>query len=235
MQRYFGNINDGKVILCDEDIHHISHVMRMKKGDQFELVSQGQLYLCQIANCAPLSADVICPINSDTELDEYVTLFFPLAKGDKIDFMIQKASELGVRRIVLFASQRCVVNLSQNDFEKKLNRYQKIAKEASEQCHRLYIPEIKGIIRLSNIPEEFLSDINLLAYEKKAGSIENAFENLKGKSISYIVGPEGGFSEDEVNTLAKAGFLPISLGKRILRVETAGVYGLSVVAYNLEK
>ena len=119
----------------------------------------------------------------------------------------------------------------------KLERFEKIAKEASEQSHRLRIPEIVGVVDLKNIPNELLSDINLVAYEKEAGNTDFLFSNVnKGKSVSIMIGPEGGFSEEEVNLLtSKYNFRRVSLGKRILRTETAAVYALSVIGALLEK
>lgn len=235
MQRYFGNIANQNVILNEDDIHHITHVMRMRVGDEFEFVNDEKLYLCQIKSVQPFTAFIQEQIDADVEIKNRVTLFFALAKGDKIDFVIQKATELGVHRIVLFKCKRCVVDFSNEDFKKKVIRYQKIAKEASEQCHRLIIPEILGVVDIDNIPNELKSDINFIAYEKNAGKIGNVLESIKDKSVSVMIGPEGGFEEKEVNSLLNQGFTSISLGKRILRCETAAVYALSVIAYLMEK
>ena len=112
--------------------------------------------------------------------------------------------------------------------------FQKIAKEASEQSHRTLIPEVLGVYDINNIPHDLLADLNLLAYEKEAGQTSD-FINKDAKSISVMIGPEGGFSDEEVAKLVKDGFKLISLGKRILRTETAAVYALSVISYLLEK
>ena len=184
---------------------------------------------------SPLDIEINYEIPSDSELPSDVTLFFALAKGDKIEFVIQKATELGVKRIVLLKTERSVVKFDDKSIEHKLERFNKIAKEASEQSHRVVIPEIVGPVDIRKIPSEYLSDINLLAYEKEAGSTVNSFERLeKGKSVSIMIGPEGGFSKEEV-LLLQDKFALISLGKRILRTETAAVYALSVIGYLLEK
>ena len=119
----------------------------------------------------------------------------------------------------------------------KLERFEKIAKEASEQSHRLRIPEILGVVDIKSIPNELLSDINLVAYEKEAGKTASLISNIKSsKSTSIMIGPEGGFSESEIKLLIeKYNFIPVSLGKRILRTETAAVYALSVIGALLEK
>ena len=234
MQRYFGEIINNEIRISNDDIHHITHVMRMRVGDNFELVINNKLYVCEITSLSPLSFNREEIVN-DEEIKTKITLFFALAKGDKIDLVIQKATELGVHRIVLFKSKRCVVNFDNKDIEKKLSRYHKIAKEASEQCHRLIVPEIVGVVDIKSV-KDYMEEANLLAYEKLAGSKEGSFDLPKDiKSISIMIGSEGGFEEEEVNQLVKEGFVTVSLGKRILRCETAAIYAMSVLAYLLEK
>ena len=232
MQRYFAHIVDHNVELSSDDLHHLTHVMRMRVGDFFEVVDEQNLYVCEIKSLNPLQVNIDRK-EEDVELNSHITLFFALAKGDKIDLVIQKATELGVHRIVLFKSRRCVVNFDHKDINKKIERYQKIAKEASEQCHRLVIPEIKGVIDIKEIPQ-YKEEVNLLAYEKRAG--HTADFNLKNpKGVSIVIGSEGGFDEEEVEFLINQGFEIISLGKRILRCETAAIYALSVLGHQLEK
>ena len=232
MQRYFAKIINNNVQLSPDDLHHITHVMRMRVGDFFEVVDDQKLYVCEITSLNPFSVKME-EKEEDVEINSHVTLFFALAKGDKIDLVIQKATELGVHRIVLFKSRRCVVNFDNKDISKKLERYQKIAKEASEQCHRLIVPEILGVIDVKDIPQ-YKEEVNLLAYEKKAGQTEDFLSN-NPKGVSIVIGSEGGFDEDEVDYLINQGFKTISLGKRILRCETAAIYALSVLGYQLEK
>ena len=237
MQRYFSNIdNNFFVHFSENDEHHILHVMRMKKGDEIEVVSNGRVFLCRIDSTNPLQTSVIHEIENDVELKEDVILLFALTKGDKIDLVLQKATELGVKKVALIESERTVVNYEDKDVEKKLARFRKIMKEASEQSHRIIVPELLGIYNLKNLPKEVFSSINYVAYEKDANDISGAFQGLeKGKSISILIGPEGGFSEQEINHLTEQGFIRTSLGKRILRAETAAIYALSVIGYLLEK
>ena len=236
MQRYFAHINkDFSVCLSNDDEHHILHVMRMKKNDEIEVVDNAQLFLCRIEELNPLKVFVIHEIASDVELKEDVTLLFALTKGDKIDFALQKATELGVKKVALITSERTIVSYDNKDVEKKCLRFKKIMKEASEQSHRLIVPELLGIFNLKNLPKEVFSELNYVAYEKDASQVESIFPNFKkGQSISILVGPEGGFSEQEINELSKQGFIRTSLGKRILRAETAALYALSVIGYLLE-
>ena len=237
MQRYFASIdNQYFVHLSKEDEHHLCHVMRMKKGDEIEVVHQQKLFLCRIDSFNPLIISVIHEIANDVEIKEEITLLFALTKGDKTDLVLQKATELGVKRIALIETERTVVKYDNKDIDKKLERFKKIMKEASEQSHRLIIPELLGIYNLKNLPKELLSDINYVAYEKDASDISGAFQGLKkGKSISILIGPEGGFSMQEIDALTNQGFIRTSLGKRILRAETAAIYALSVIGYLLEK
>ena len=120
MQRYFADIDNNSVHLSKDDEHHITHVMRMRVGDQFEVVSSSKLYICEISSLSPLGVKILKEQEEDVELPIPVTLFFALAKGDKIDLVIQKATELGVSHIVLFKSRRCVVNFETKDIPKKL-------------------------------------------------------------------------------------------------------------------
>jgi len=237
MQRYFANIDkDYFVHLNPDDEHHVSHVMRMKKNDEIEVVHEGKVFLCRIEDFNPLRIVAIHEIENDVELKEDITLLFALTKGDKIDLVLQKATELGVKKVALIESERTVVTYEGKDQEKKLMRFNKIMKEASEQSHRLVVPSLLGIYNLKNLPQEVFSDINYVAYEKDANDTDSIFSKVtKGKSITILIGPEGGFSEQEINRLTSLGFIRTSLGKRILRAETAAIYALSVLGYILEK
>ena len=238
MQRYFVNKINNQIIFNDSDIHHITHVMRMRIGEQIEVVLDGSLFCATIESLSPLTVSLTYPIPSDSEIKHDVTLFYALAKGDKIDLVVQKATELGAKRIVLVATERCVVKWDEKEANKKLERFKKIVKEASEQSHRLIIPEILGVYSLNNLPTDLLSDTNLFAYEKEAGNTTSFNEELaeaKG-SVSILVGPEGGFSSKEAEMVVEQyHFIPVSLGKRILRSETAAIYALSVIGFYLEK
>ena len=237
MQRYFVNIENHHVIFSQDDIFHITKVMRMKSGDQIQLVDNltHKTFLGVIKSTSPLDVFIQEPILEDVELSKDVTLFFALAKSDKIDFVIQKATELGAKRIILFQGKRSIVKYTQADFARKKDRYVSIAKEASEQCHRQYIPEISYLENIKLVSNH-LSELNLFAYELEAGkSTElNALLNSVN-SVSIIIGPEGGFDEAEAEYLKTLNFAPISLGKRILRCETAAVYALSVISHLLDK
>ena len=237
MQRYFARLIDSEHIKLEpEDEHHLLHVMRMRQGDEIEVVANGILYLCKIDNTNPLTIYIVHKIDSDVELNTDVTLLFALTKGDRTDLVVQKATELGVKRIALIQSERTVVRYEEKDIAKKCARYQKIMKEASEQSHRLIVPEMLGVFNLKKLPKEVFSDLNYVGYEKDASDVNGMFANFdKNKSITILIGPEGGFSEEEIDNLVKQGFIRTSLGKRILRAETAAIYALSVIGYLLER
>ena len=237
MQRYFAKFIDSEHIKLEpEDEHHLLHVMRMRQGDEIEVVADGVLYLCNIGNTNPLTIYAVHEIESDVELNVDVTLLFALTKGDRTDLVVQKATELGVKRVALIQSERTVVRYDDKDIAKKCARYQKIMKEASEQSHRLIVPEMMGIYNLKKLPKEVFSDLNYVGYEKDASDVSGMFAHFdKKKSITILIGPEGGFSENEINSLVEQGFIRTSLGKRILRAETAAIYALSVIGYLLER
>ena len=236
MQRYFADIDQEYFVhLTKEDEHHVLHVMRMKKGDEIEVVDNQKLYLCRLDDTNPLVISMVHEIASDVELNEDVTLLYALTKGDKIDLVLQKATELGVKKVALIQSERSVVKYDNKDIEKKSQRFIKIMKEASEQSHRLMVPRFLGVYNLKALPPEAFSDVNFVAYEKDASKSNEQFQGLaKGKSVSVLIGPEGGFTKQEIEKLVDLGFIRTSLGKRILRAETAAIYALSVIGYLLE-
>ena len=237
MQRYFASVNSNQVILKQDDIFHLTKVMRAKAGDNIEVVDENHnAFLAVVKSVNPLLIEIQEPILKNNELKSNVTLFFALAKSDKMELIIQKATELGAHKIVLFQGMRSVVKFSKEDFARKLPRFESIAKEAAEQCHREQIPEIKFASGVNDITND-LCELNLFAYELDAGKTSGLSDllNEEHKSISVIIGPEGGFDEKEATKLNELGFKNISLGKRILRCETAAIYALSVIAFNLEK
>ncbi len=235
MQRYFANISNDIVTFTNEDTHHIIHVMRFKVGQHIEVVDNQKTYLCEITSLLPLTAKVVNELVENNELTTDVTLFFVLAKGDKLDLVVQKATELGVKKIVLLKSKRSIVKYEAKDVEKKLCRFSKIAKEASEQSKRSVVPQILGVYDINHIPSELHCEKNLVAYEKESSHVHNLISFNNHKSISIVIGSEGGLEEEEVLSLNKQGFSNVSLGKRILRCETAAIYALSVISYLIEK
>jgi len=237
MQRYFVSFkNCDDIILSKDDIFHITHVMRMGVNDQFEINNDGDIYLSKIISLSPFKFEILSKYNENRELNVDITLLYCLPKGDKIDLVLQKVTELGVKNIVLINSSRCIAKITKENKEKKIFRFNKILKEATEQCKRSFIPKILDVIDFKDIGK-FVCDLNLIAYENYKGTISDLKQILHkfdGKSISILIGPEGGFSKDEVKTAINYKFKEISLGKRILRSETSCIYLMSVLSYEFE-
>ena len=233
MQRYFIEGNDFN--LNSEQIKHIVKVMRMEKDDEIEVVFNNECFICKIVDTTPFRIEKVRKLDNSPELNVDITLLYCLPKGDKLDLVIQKATEIGVKNIVLVQSSRCVCKFKKEDFDKKITRFKKIATEASEQSHRLVIPEIKDIIDYKDI-NKYHFDYSYIAYEneKNGTFIKDLKEVKKGQSIGIIIGSEGGFSLQEVEYAVKCGYKSVTLGKRILRSETACIYALSVISYLLE-
>lgn len=237
MQRYFGRKINNAVVLENDDQFHLLKVMRARKGEEIEVVADEKVFLCVIESIKPLKIVAKKQIKENNELPNYVILVASLLKGDKMDFVLQKATELGVSEIVLLTTDRTIVRLKGHQNDLKLGRYSKILKEAAEQSKRTKIPFVNRIIDFSRI-DEIDANVKLIAYEGVKGSsatLNSKIKSLKpGKRIAIIIGPEGGFSEGEVQYAKNNGFIPVGLGNRILRAETASIYALSVIANRLE-
>lgn len=237
MQRYFTSFKDEKnITISNDDIFHIVKVMRMKINDQFEINNDGDIYLAQINSLAPFSFKILKKIDENHELKTKITLLYCLPKGDKIDLVLQKATELGVNQIVLVNSSRCIAKINDENKKKKLARFNKIIKEATEQCKRNNLPALKDVIKFSEI-SNYQSDLNLIAYENSKMSnqeLKDLLRNFKGNTVTILIGAEGGFSKEEVEYALKNNFISISLGNRILRSETSVFNLLSILGYELE-
>lgn len=237
MQRYFGRIMGRQVILEDDDIYHLTRVMRCKVGDNIEVVSDGQVYLASITRFRPLEIVVSRKLREDNELSNRIILIASLLKGDKLDIVLQKATELGVSEIVLLETERTIIKFKRDDKEVKLRRFRRILKEAAEQSKRTQIPRLDNIITIRNL-RDIEASVKMVAYEEEAGpttSFNKMLSTIKPKqSVAILIGPEGGFSEEEIEYAMHYKFKPVSLGKRILRAETASIYALSVIANYLE-
>lgn len=237
MQRYFTSFKDEKnITISNDDIFHIVKVMRMKINDQFEINNDGDIYLAQINSLAPFSFKILKKIDENHELKTKITLLYCLPKGDKIDLVLQKATELGVNQIVLVNSSRCIAKINDENKKKKLVRFNKIIKEATEQCKRNNLPALKDVIKFNEI-SNYQSDLNLIAYENSKMSnqeLKDILRNFKGNTVTILIGAEGGFSKEEVEYALKNNFISISLGNRILRSETSVFNLLSILGYELE-
>lgn len=241
MQRYFIDEKyiQGVFIKIDAFNHkHMQKVMRYRNGDEVVcILPTHQSFVYEIANIDEGILQQKYEIFEDHELDVDVTLIYGLPKSDKFELVLQKATELGVRRIVPFLSKRSVIKTDAKTFAKKTERYQKILKEASEQSYRQMIPELTSLVTMKEV-SCYLSDVNLVAYEESSKQGEHSCLmrtlNQNYQSITIVVGPEGGFDESEIQQMEEMGIKACSLGKRILRSETAPLYMLSVIGYSRE-
>ncbi|MBC1419029.1 16S rRNA (uracil(1498)-N(3))-methyltransferase [Listeria fleischmannii] len=247
MQRYFTN---EKLILFEpffisgDDFHHMSRVMRMKSGEKVYIVDQEEnAFIAEVIEIGE-SAVKLRPqesIEKSPELPVQITIASGLPKGDKLDLIVQKATELGAFSFLPFPAERSISRWETKKVRKKIERLEKIAKEAAEQSHRTHIPTItfcESFAALMNRFAEF--DYVLLAYEESARSNETktlvaTFEKMKpGEKLLVIFGPEGGVSDKEVTLLTQANVLFAGLGSRILRTETAPLYFLAAASYFFE-
>ena len=238
MQRYFAKRYEKDVVLTKDDAFHLTKVMRARVGDKIEVVADDKLFLCKVESVKPLQIKISREVKENNELRCNVILITSLLKGDHTDLVVQKATELGVNEIVFLASERTVIKIKDSERAKKLERYTRIAKEAAEQSKRLFIPNVFRLIKIDAL-KTLKADIKLIAYEDMQGAATNLHDKIAklkdGKTIAIMIGPEGGFSKGEVDTAMYYGFKKISLGKRILRSETASLYALSVIANALER
>lgn len=237
-----GQINEDTITIEGTDVNHIKNVLRMKEKEKL-LISNGtdKDFLCEILSIS--SQSVLCKIIDvdleGTELPSKIYLFQGLPKSDKMELIIQKAVELGVHEIIPVDTKRSVVKLDEKKADNKIKRWQQISLSAAKQSKRIIIPNIHKIMSFKEALE-YASDFeyNLIPYENAKGmeDTKKAIEAIKPyTSIGIFIGPEGGFDEAEISLAISNGVLPVTLGKRILRTETAGLAVLSVIMFHLEK
>ena len=245
MYRFFvepSQVEEHTIRIQGSDVNHIKNVLRMKTGEEILISSGDNLeYACYIEEMGSeeVLAHVMYVQEAGYELSSRIYLFQGLPKGDKMELIIQKAVELGVHEIIPVATRRAVVKLEGKKEENKIRRWQAIAGSAAKQSKRMYVPEVKPVMRFSQAIEQAKElDIVLLPYELAEGmrkTKEIIAQIEPGGSIGIFIGPEGGFDEEEVCMAVEMGAKAITLGKRILRTETAGLTVLSVLMFALEE
>ena len=246
MHHFFVNpeqVEDGLIRITGPDVNHIKNVLRMRQGEEM-LVSDGtgRDYLCQAEEIAggEVTALILKTEEEGRELPSRIWLFQGLPKSDKMEFIIQKAVELGAAGIVPVSTRNTVVRLDQKKEEAKVKRWQAIAESAAKQSKRSLVPRVSGIMTLKEAFDYVESQgfsVRLIPYEHEAG-MDGTKTELDaagpGQDIAVFIGPEGGFDEREIELALSKGVRPISLGRRILRTETAGLALLSVLMMRLE-
>jgi len=230
MQRYFAKNLEANnfFVLYDEDHHHIKNVMRLRVGEKIEVVFNEKLFIAIIEKEKPLTIVKEKEIFSEKEKNNLI-IFMPFLREQKIDLVLQKATELGVGQIYFYSAERSIVKYQTNKIAQKLIRWRKICKEASEQAKRVTIPEIKIVSKEEMINFE---GHKLVAHPDADLTIKNQLKKIEAcDTIGILFGPEGGFSDKELSFFQNNGFKKINLGSSILRTETAPLFILSVIRY----
>ena len=248
MRKFFvknENILEDKIEIVGSDVNHIKNVLRLKARDQIQICNQEtqQNYSCEILQITNqnVQTKILDTMQSLVESNVQLHIYQGLPKADKMEWILQKGTELGVSSFTPVAFQRSIVKLTGKDALKKIERWQKITEVAAKQAKRDLVPKVENILAVKNIcPLLSEYDIVLLAYEEEHENtlkneitkIKNTKENLK---IAVIIGPEGGIEKEEVEILKKAGAKVVTLGRRILRTETVALQVSSILMYELEK
>lgn len=235
------NIQGKKIIISGNDVNHIKNVLRMHIGEELSVSNgiDGREYRCAIEE---IGEDIICELRfikeDSVELPSKVYLFQGLPKSDKMELIIQKAVELGAYEVIPVAMSRSVVKLDPKKASAKVSRWQGIAESAAKQSKRSIVPNVHDVMTYKEaIAYAQTLDVKLIPYEMAEGMAhtKEVIGNIEpGKSIGFIIGPEGGIDDTELELAKSAGFEEITLGKRILRTETAGLTVMSILMYQLE-
>ena len=245
MHRFFaepGQIGEKEIVITGADVNHIRNVLRMRADEEVLIADgQGAEYRCKLTDLGEneVRAQILWKLDGNAELASAVTLFQGLPKSDKMDLIVQKCVELGVARIVPVSTKRAVVKLDAKKEQTRLKRWNTISESAAKQSGRGVIPEVSGVMSFEKALEEAKKlDVLLIPYERA----ENMAETRRvmgsiqpGQSVGIFIGPEGGFEESEVEEAVAAGAQAITLGKRILRTETAGLAVMAMLGYLLEE
>ena len=233
MQRYFGISKiDNRLILEESDYHHIKNVMRNSDGDLIEVVIDNKLYLGCIEN---VKSNINVLIKKELEIESdfipNVNLIIPILKEQKMDLILQKSCEMGVSKITIIPLKRCIVKVNDKKTKSKIDRWNRILKEASEQSFRNYIPDLKLIDSINEL--EKLDGLKIVCSTKKnLNNIKRVLtENKNCDTINVVIGPEGGLDEIEEKALNEYGFISTTFGSRILRVESVPLFIMSVINY----
>ncbi len=232
MQRYFAKDKvNNKIILLDSDIHHIKKVMRMNINDNIEVIYDKKLYLCKIIDNYDI--EIVNEIKENNELNIDITIAIGLVKEQKFDLILQKLTELGVKEIIPLAMERSIIKLDKAKIDKKVERWNSICKEASEQSKRNIIPKVNLPMTLNELVK-LNYDKKLVCSVKQKDNFINKYLQFKDEYVKMIIviGPEGGVSDKEEEFLNNNDFISVSLGSRVLRVETAAIYVASVINYS---
>ena len=237
-------LKDNKITIMGEDVKHIASVLRMKIGEKIQIcnVDTAENYSAELEliQKEKIVCNLIEKIKSEAESNINLKIFQGIPKSDKMELIIQKSTELGVKEIIPVDMERCVSKISGKDEKKKIERWQKISEVAAKQSGRDMIPKIQNVMKIRQICQTINDyDMIIVPYERAEGySFKDAIEEMKAKNkdnlvIGIVIGPEGGFESTEIDELKLSGAKIVTLGKRILRTETVALAMSSVIMYEL--
>lgn len=242
MPRFFvpsENLFDGYITVTGDDAFHIARSLRMAEGDEITVCDmKGREHTCRLTKIRDeiCECEILKTVSGDNEPPHPITLYMAYPKGDKLETVIQKAVELGCEKIVPFESSRCIKKPKAEKQDKQTARFCRIAEEAAKQCGRSKLPTVShpiGYKEMLKLARE--AELALFCYEGGGESLKSVLDRHDApKSISVIVGCEGGFSNDEADLARESGCTAVTLGKRILRCETAPSYVLAAISYKYE-
>lgn len=247
MQKFFietNQIDNDKITIIGPDVKHIVNVLRMKKAEEILIGDKETLknYIVKIEEIEKekIITSIVEILNTNTESNVEIDLYQGLPKADKMELIIQKTTEIGISNIIPVDMVRCVVKLDEKDAKKKIERWQKIAEGAAKQSKRDIIPKIENKLKLKEVANKIKEyDIFIVAYEEEGTkTLKQVLKELEDKNnykIGILVGPEGGIDSKEIENLKENGAIIVTLGKRILRTETAPIAMVSNILYELEK
>jgi 16S rRNA (uracil1498-N3)-methyltransferase len=233
MIRVYGVKTGNTLMVQDQDLFHLTSVLRIKLNETFELLHDHLVYRCLVTSVKPFAFTIMDTIEEQRELNHRLTLIYVIPKGEKLDWVIQKAVELGATSMILTQSTHSVVHWDTTLFEKKRIRFEKMISEATLQSKRTHAMQLLFIPTLKEATEVTF-DLKLIASEHhlstpSLASLTSMVRNVN--SMSVLVGAEGGFTEEEVQFVLTKGYVPFSLGRRILRTETAAIVALAHLSY----
>jgi len=232
MQRYFCEQLNNKVFtLSNDDSYHINKVMRMNIGEEIEVVYNKKTYITKIINNNPVCSEIVDELDENNELDKKIIICQSLVNEQKMDFILQKGTELGAYSFIPYLATNSVIK-DNGKSDKKINRWQKIVKEASEQSKRNIIPTVLPFHNINDLIN-FKCDLKIVcSVNEKVNNVKNIIRKYsKYDTIMVVIGPEGGFTKLEEELFSNNGFIMVSLGKRVLRTETASLTVLSMFNY----
>jgi 16S rRNA (uracil1498-N3)-methyltransferase len=242
MHKFFvdcSSVVEDTIVITGDDVNHITKVLRLRQNEKVQISNgQGMEYICSIEelNKKDVQCKIIESFKNTTEAPLSITLFQGLPKAQKMEFIIQKCVEIGIREIQPVITKRVVVKVDGKDITGKLERWQRIAEEAAKQSNRGIIPRILPPISFQEALEKLTSmDMSVVPYEKEnsRGLKKVLREENVVKNIGVLIGPEGGFDEQEIEDCLDSKIIPVTLGPRILRTETAGFVAATIILYEL--